>query len=338
MKTMIDMLADEEGTPLTKSKFTKRIGDYDNLCEELLQFIPVVFFHFQWMRAIKCEERMIALRQLGYMLYNLLTMDKELLTIRTKVLCNEHCGRFEQRVRKIDSHVRHIKNFITDADEMIVEAVKNNSEQINKGILRQFADFNSLTDWLMELIIDDDLLDRTARMCEEWNLHYDPHLSAERNGDLRHWARTALYCVTMLAVNEHVNDSDDELAELFTLNFSAFQEGQYWQKCESELSERLEERFANDFTTRKEQQKYINRLIKDKQGKITSFLAEKGISYNGIKTDKKRAELCRQLYAHLNGVDMTGDETAACVKNMSNNDLCRYFTMEAALYMLNMRK
>ena len=338
MKSMYDMLNVEDQTPLSKSKFTKRIGDFDKLCEELLLFIPVVFFHFQWMKANSCEQRITALRQLGYMLINLLTMVKELLEIRPKVLCDEHCGRFERRVRKIDAHVRHIKNFITDADEMIDETVKKNPELITKGILRQFANFNNLTDWLMELIIDVDLLDKTAKKCDEWNLHYDPHLSAERNGDLRYWALTTLYCVTMLAVNEHVDDSDAELSELFTMNFNAFLEGQYWQKCEAEYSDRLNERFSTEMLNRKEQLKYINRQRKSQREQITSFLKMLGISYNGIGTDKKRGELCRQLYAHLNGVNMMGDENAVCEQNMSNDDLCRYFTMEARLNLLDMMK
>lgn len=338
MKTMFDMLASDGWPPLAKSKFTKRIGDFDKLCEELLLFIPVVFFHFQWMKANSCEQRIISLRQLGYMLHNLLTMIRELLEIRPKVLCDEHCGRFEQRVRLIDGHVRHIKNFITDADEMIDETVKKNPELITNGILRQFADFNSLTEWLMELILDVDLLDRTAKKCDEWNLHYDLHLSAERNGDLRYWARTTLYCVTMLAVNQHENDSDAELAELFTVNFNAFLEGQYWQKCETEFSDRLHERFASELLTRKEQLKYVNRQRKSQKEKISDFLAGLGITYNGINTDKKRGDLCRQMYAHLNGVNMSGDDTAPCEKNMRNDDLCRYFTMEAKLRFLDLKK
>lgn len=338
MKRMFDFLASEGMPPLAKSKFTKRIGDFDKLCEELLLFIPVVFFHFQWMKANSCEQRIVSLRQLGYMLHNLLTMIRELLEIRPKVLCDEHCGRFEQRVRMIDGHVRHIKNFITDADEMIDEAVKKNPELITNGILRQFADFNSLTEWLMELILDEDLLDRTAKKCDEWNLHYDLHLSAERNGDLRYWARTTLYCVTMLAVNQHENDSDAEFAELFTINFKAFLEGQYWQKCEAEFSERLNERFSNDILTRKEQMKYVNRQRKAQKEQIVAFLGGLGITYNGISTEKKRGELCRQMYAHLNGVNLTGDETGTCEKNMRNDDLCRYFTMEAKLRFLDMKK
>ena len=338
MKTMFDFLASEGLPPLAKSKFTKRIGDFDKLCEELLLFIPVVFFHFQWMNANSCEQRIVTLRQLGYMLFNLLTKIRELLEIRPKVLCDEHCGRFEQRVRQIDKHVRHIKNFITDADEMIDETVKTKPELITNGILRQFADFNSLTDWLMELIIDDDLLARTAKKCEEWNLHYDPHLSAEHNGDLRYWAKTTLYCVTMLAVNQHENDTDAELAELFTVNFNAFLEGQYWQKCEVEFSERLNERFANDLLTRNEKVKYVDRQRKAQRKQIVDFLSGLGISYSGIATDRKRGELCRQMYAHLNGVNMGGDETTACEKNMRNDDLCRYFTMEAHLRLLDMKK
>ena len=338
MKTLIDMLVSDGMPPLAKSKFTKRIGDFDKLCDEVLDFIPAVFFHFQWMKANNNDQRLVTLRHLGYMLYNLLVMIRELMDIRSKVLCDEHCKRFEQRVRQIDKHVRHIKNFITDADQTIDEAVKKCPECITKDVLRQFANFNSLSEWILDIMIDKDVLDRTAQKCDEWNLHYDLHFSAERNGDLRYWARMALNCVTMLAVNEHVNDSDVELAALFTTNYNAFLEGQYWQQCEAEYSDRLDERLKNELTGKKEQIKYINRQRKAQKEKINDFLSQLGISYNGINTEKKRGELCRQIYAHLNGVNMTGDDCSVCEKNMKNDDLCRYFTMEAKLNLLDMRK
>lgn len=335
---MFDFLANEGWPPLSKSKFTKRIGDFDKLCEELLLFIPVVFFHFQWMKANSDQQRVVTLRHLGYMLHNLLTMIKELMEIRPKVLCDEHCGRFEQRVRLIDQHVRHIMNFITDADETIDEMIKKNPELITNGVLRQFADFNDLADWLMEVMIDNDLLDRAAKKCDEWNLHYDLHLSVEGKGDLRYWSRTTLCCVTILAVNQHEKDSDAELAELFSMNFNAFLEGRYWKDCEAEFADRLNERFTTDLVTRREQMQYVGRQCKALKQDIERFLRELGISYNGIGSEKKRGKLCRQLYAHLNGVNMTDDESAICEKNMTNNDLCRYFTMEANLRFLELKK
>ena len=73
--------------------------------------------------------------------------------IRQKVLCDEHCGRFEQRVRLISQHVRHIMNFITDADETIDELIKKNPGLITNGVLRQFADFGLICKWGDKILV-----------------------------------------------------------------------------------------------------------------------------------------------------------------------------------------
>ena len=263
---------------------------------------------------------------------------KELMGICQKVLCDEHCGRFEQRVRLTSQHVRHIMNFITDADETIDELIKKNPGLITNGVLRQFADFNGLADWLMEIVLDDDLLDRAAKKCDEWNLHYNIHIAVEKLGDLRYWSRTTLCCVTLLAVSQHEKDSDAELAELFSTNFNAFFEGRYWQDCEGEFADRLKERFVTDIVNRKEQMRYVSCQCKTQRQEIEKFLGGLGISYNGISSEKRRGKLCQQLYAHLNGVNMTDDENAVCERNMTNNDLCRCFTMEAKLRFLDLKK
>ena len=335
MKKFLSMLANEEQVPLSKSKFTKEIADFDNLCEELLMYIPVVFFQFQWMKIDRHEDRIIVLRHLGFLLCRLLNMIKDAMELRQKVLCDEHCDYFEVRIRRNDHFVKDIKNFITDADKTIAKAVQERTKPVDIGVLRQFARFNGLVKWVDELMSNEDLLNRSAELCNKWELHYDVHLLAERNDNLRRWARTTLYCMTMLAVYHHLNDSDEELGHLFDNSYNSYLESDYWKNCEENYNYWLRDRFKKDLQTHEAQLQYVNNECKTLMEDITAYLAAKGISYNGIDTERKRIDLCKQLYAHLNGVNMNIYEYGNCEKNMTNHQLCQYFMKEAHLRFLN---
>ena len=322
-------LLDAGGKPyIPISKFTEQTREFDKQCEALLQLTPKVFYCYQWTTEQDCEEKVCALQYLGFKLFRLLEGIRRLMQMRGKVLYNEHCNVFADMVRVVDEYVRHIKHFIQDADELINEAEKRQPEKTAMGLLPVMQRMDGLKEWIACLQLDNELQGRASAKCDELNLHFDMNLELDNVDELRCWTRIALNGITMLAVPSLSADcSNEELADLYDRSMAAFCSESYWQQCRKDYGQKVDRILERECKNRGERRKRLQIMAEQHRSNVRELLAEHGITYKDSEGMNRKAELCRRLYACLNGTQA----------GMSNDKLCRYFHEEAHIAYLQER-
>lgn len=311
------------------SKFTTLMSEFDTRCESLSRYIPFVMMHFQWGGAHDDEERTCSLQNLGHKLHRALADIKSVYEKRHLLLCDEHCEQFEELMTLVQAYSGRIMHFIGDAENMLDEAYKKN--KLDKVQLRLLARYGEICEWMKQLAQDKVRLDQTAQKCNMKGLTCNMRIFDVELTGISHQFEAVQSCLMLLTVPCHILSTDEEMTRLFRSSLDLFLQGEHWKECQDEYTDRLDDDL-DSATTDKERMQILKGKKRQVKDEIRQLLALFDISYTGIETDERTCKLARRLYERLNNVHF--GRRSKTLKAMSNNDLCRYFTLEGKMHYL----
>lgn len=312
------------------SKFTQLMSEFDTRCESLSRYVPFLMMHFQWAGAHDDEERTCSLQNLGYKLHRALVEVKTIYEKRSQLLCDEHCEKFEELMTLVQSYSWRIIHFIEEAEGLFADACENN--KLDKIQLRLLAQYGEICGWMKQLSGDKLRLDEAAQKCSMKGVTCNMRIFDVELKGIRHQFEAVQSCLMLLTVPCHILSTNEEMTHLFRTSFSAFLEGEYWKECQEEFEEKLKDEFETISTDKERIQllKGKKRQVKDEIRQLFSLF---DITYVGIDTDERACKLARQLYECLNNVHFGRRNRA--LKSMTNNALCRDFTLEGKMHYLS---
>lgn len=312
------------------SKFTRLMREFDTRCENLSRYVPFVMMHFQWAGAHNDEERMCSLQYLGYKLHRALVEVKSIYQQRSLLLCDEHCGKFEELMTLVQAYSWRIIHFIDEAEEMFADACENN--KLDKVQLRLLAQYGEICEWMKTLSHDKVRLDEAAQKCCTRGLTCNMRIFDLELKGIRHQFEAVQSCLMLLTIPCHIKSTDGEMVHLFRSSLSSFLEGEYWKECRDEYEEKLKDEFET-LSTDKERIQLLKGKRRQVKDEIRQFFSQFDITYVGTDSDERTCKLARRLYECLNNVHF--GRRNRTLKSMNNNDLCRYFTLEGRMHYLS---
>lgn len=329
MKNIYNMMV-KEGTRMAISKFTDKMREFDQECDHLLQFVPLVYSLYHWYGVKTDEERACTLQYLGNMLYQTYLSIVKIFDTRTLLIRDEHCDFFESLLIQEDAEIPNIEDFVEEAEEAMQHVINHKPQLMDFGKMRLIANFKDASVWMSEVSKDEDLLNRTAEKCKELNLHFGVRVFGAPAEGFRQQSYDVLECLALLAVPSHAKATTAEFAQLYYNTFDTFCKSTY---CKEDL-EAYDSRVTDWFNTKgihTNEQKIaeLSKMQGMERERIRIYLKKFGISYSNTNTETKAGKLGCQLYQHLNM------RTDSEMPKMSNDDLCRYFLKEAHVQYLS---
>ena len=164
------------------------------------------------------------------------------------------------------------------------------------------------------------------------NLHHGFGLFGVGIDNFRQQSFAAINTLCLLTVPSHIDATTEDFANLFQVSLDTFYKSCYWTDIKAQLEEDVNADFdAMKCTTHSAK---MERLKEKWWGpireKIKEDLKKFGIPYINSLSELNKGKLCRRLYERLNNIRIDNEDKNPLVK-MSNDDLCRYFELEAEL-------
>jgi len=331
MRTMNEMLVKEVCPPALVSKFTNTMRDFDKLSLHLYHFTQFVLNHYQWLGAEEDDknERICTLEHLGYLLHRVFYLSQNVYEERGTVIRDEHCDWAVVAVKNIDEHVGNIETFVEEAEVLLQWVLDGHTTESQLQLIKSFKGYML---WLHQLAKEETMMGHVSDKCRSMNLHHGFGLFGVGIDNFRQQSFAAINTLCLLTVPSHIDATTEDFANLFQVSLDTFYKSCYWTDIKAQLEEDVNADFdAMKCTTHSAK---MERLKEKWWGpireKIKEDLKKFGIPYINSLSELNKGKLCRRLYERLNNIRIDNEDKNPLVK-MSNDDLCRYFELEAEL-------
>lgn len=316
----------KEDTRLAISKRIEPMCSFDQECNELLQFVSLVFGHFGWYGANSNEERVCILQYLSINMLRIFQFIKLVYGHRCLFIHEEHCDLFGQCVLELDEQEQEMEGFISEAEETLRRVIADEPELLDFARKRLMLNFKEAASWMDDVWKDPDLQARVKKKCREMKLRRPVRAADTQTDCFRQHTYAVLDCLKLLAVPSCVHFSDKDFVSIFRNSYDMFCQSAYWKEEREVMVARIEDEYEElGITTTKQRIEHLSKRMGAMKGDIRQFLAQFGINYTNTKDNGCVGKLGRKLYAALN---TNGNEG---VRKMSNEDLCLYLEKEARL-------
>ena len=318
------------------SKFTQKMRLFDVSCNNVFRAAGIMLELLDWRGSTDCEERMCTLLFCGYRLFDLFRLVKETHETRMQIICDEHCGCFRQLIGDTHVQIDKAEYFIHEAEELFQYILENKAQMLDNGKRRLIANFKDFAKWTGELLADRQLIARTSELCGMLHIRCTPDVLDTPVEGFRQQFYTVLCCLTILGVPAHCGRGAEDFVVLYNNSLDGFRKSDYWKSIRKEFMSWIDEGLkTNTNGTAKEHLAFLKEQWRELRMKTRAYLNSFGITYCGISQADSRGQLGKDLYWHLNFVPDEDGEPVEEASLMSNNELCRYFVMEAKIQVLD---
>lgn len=334
----------------TASKFTSKMRNYDEECKETCLLASKILGLYKWKEVGEEGGRNSLLEFIAHQSVGLLKKIKAGFNKRERQICDEHCEWFTEVVQEYAQHSDAIQYFLEDVDSTLQMVCRDEDKPVEFGILRVVSEFKpkfkEFSDWLQFLSEEENggWADRAAERYRDLRLHFHTGMFNVEADGFRQQFYMMLNCLTLLAIPSHSTASDEEFAKLYWHSFETFRNSSLWKMSQEDYAAMLENGMEKREVNGKEQKiRYLKERWAELRDEKEQFLHSFGIRYYCINSKNRVGALGRQLYERLNWVNISSEEELEVIKQnytpkkMSNNDLCRYFMLEAKIQFLTER-
>lgn len=333
---------------VTTSKFTSKMRNYDEECKDICCLASdILGLYNKWKGVDEEGGRNPLLDFIAHQSVGLLKKIRAGFNKREQQICDEHCEWFTEVIQEYAQYSDSIQYFLEDVDVTLQMVCRDEDKSVEFGILRVVSEFKPkfkfFSDWLQFLSEEKNggWADRVAEKYRDLGLHFHTGMFSVEADGFRQQFYMMLNCLTLLAIPSHSMVTDEEFAELYWRSFEIFRSSSLWKMSQEDYAAMLENDMEKREVNGKEQKiRYLKERWMELKGEKEQFLQSFGIRYCCINSKNRVGALGRQLYERLNWVNISSVEELEVIKQnyipqkMSNNDLCRYFMLEAKIQFL----
>lgn len=334
MKTMTENFGGNEYPPMKLPKQENATSSFEEKCNGLVEIISRSFDFFMWYAGLpKCRRyELCSTVFLECLFLQMLAYIHETDDMRGRLLLDERLEVFLKILKMLNDQMRTGRTFISSSNGILVDDTKDGTSCFTEARRETVEGFREHTEWLKAFCIDDGNRARANALADKLQLNYPMKKFACMGDDFDQHANMAFNGLMMLAIPSMVDYSEEQFAQVFQDSINTFRKGCSWLANEAKLEEDIEHDLngANCDSYAAKMARMKEQWWKPTRSAIQIILGKFGITYSNVLSKNNMGQIGRQLYERLNGIRINKNDDSPLVR-MSNDDLCRYFELEAEL-------
>lgn len=320
--------------PMKLPKQENATSSFDEKCKGLEELISKSFDFFMWYAGLpKCRRyELCSTVFLECLFLQMLTCIHETYNMRGRLLLDERLELFQKILKMLNGQMRTGRTFISSSNGMLVDETKNDRSCFAEARRETVEGFREHTEWLKKLCLDANKRAWADALANKLQLYYPMKKFACIGDDFDQHANMAFNGLMMLAIPSMADYSEEEFVQVFQDSIDTFRKGGLWQANEAKLEEDIEHDLtgANCDSYSAKMARVKDLWWKPTRQAIQILLGKFGITYVNVLSKSYMGLVGRQLYERLNGIRINKKDDSPLVR-MTNDDLCRYFKLEAEL-------
>ena len=308
--------------------------NFEEKCNALEEIVSRSFGFFMWYAGQpKCRRyELCSTVFLECLFLQMLSFIHETDDMRGRLLLDERTELFLKLLRMLNEQMRTGRIFICSSNEMLVDETKDDASCFVEVRRETVEVFKEHVEWLKAFCLDVDKKAKATALANELQLNYSMNMFACMGDNFDQHANMAFNGLMMLAIPSMADYSEERFAQVFQNSIDTYKKGCSWQAIEAQLEEDidhdLKDAGCDSYNAKMARVKEL--WWKPTRQAIRVLLGKFGVTYVHVLSQEKMGKMGRQLYERLNGIRIDKKDDSP-MERMTNEDLCRYFKLEAEL-------